>query len=83
MLKVCVVFVCFDDTTFASRDTNEKKLFSIQGWRRSHRPSLYDISIIDEEEDRNKDPELQADEKTLANTSTNQGRPLPIYTVTK
>ncbi|XP_037024313.1 sodium/hydrogen exchanger 9B1-like isoform X3 [Bradysia coprophila] len=63
--------------------TKTKPLHVVEGWRRSHRPSLYDISIIDEEEDRSKDPELQTDEKTLANTSTNQGRPLPIYTVTK
>lgn len=63
--------------------TKTKPLHVVEGWRRSHRPSLYDISIIDEEEDRSKDPELQTDEKTMANTSTNQGRPLPIYTVTK
>ncbi|KAJ6649754.1 Sodium/hydrogen exchanger 9B2 [Pseudolycoriella hygida] len=63
--------------------TKTKPLHVVEGWRRSHRPSLYDISIIDEEEDRSKDPELQNDEKTIANTCSNQGRPLPIYTVTK
>jgi len=63
--------------------TKTKPLHVVEGWRRSHRPSLYDISIIDEEEDRSKDPELQTDQKTMANTNTNQGRPLPIYTVTK
>lgn len=40
---------------------------------------MYDISIIDEEEERSHDPELQTDAKTLANTNTNQGTPLPIY----
>lgn len=31
----------------------------IEGWRRSHRPSIRDISIIDEEEER-EDPETDA-----------------------
>lgn len=31
----------------------------IEGWRRSHRPSIRDISIIDEEEERD-DPETDA-----------------------
>lgn len=52
------------------------------GWRRSHRPSLYDISIIDEKEER-EDPELQTenDEKTAENTNSNANKPL--YTITK
>lgn len=40
------------------------------GWRRSHRPSLYDISIIDETEER-EDPELSGDIETETNTNTN------------
>lgn len=73
---------------YSFRTVNSCFFFQFLGWRRSHRPSLYDISIIDEEEDRNNDPELQSDEKTIANTTANQqhtvqGRPLPIYTVTK
>lgn len=53
------------------------------GWRRSHRPSLYDISIIDEKEER-EDPELQSenDEKTAENTNSNANHK-PIYTITK
>lgn len=35
----------------------------VEGWRRSHRPSIYDISIIDEEEER-EDPEDADDNKT-------------------
>ncbi|XP_037045035.1 sodium/hydrogen exchanger 9B2-like [Bradysia coprophila] len=50
------------------------------GWTR--RPSLYDLSIKDaDEEDRIRHPELRVDKQTAANTNTNQGRPLPIYTV--
>lgn len=50
------------------------------GWTR--RPSLYDLSIKDaDEEDRIRNPELRIDKQTMANTSQNQGRPLPIYTV--
>ncbi|XP_055859226.1 sodium/hydrogen exchanger 9B1 isoform X2 [Episyrphus balteatus] len=41
-----------------------------EGWRRSHRPSLRDISIIDEEEER-EDPELPEDKTTTENTQTN------------
>lgn len=59
-----------------------KALLTVSGWRRSRRPSLYDISIKDEdEEERIKHPELQIDRQTMANTNTNQGRPLPIYTL--
>lgn len=54
----------------------------ISGWRRSHRPSLYDISIIDEKEER-EDPELQPDEKTTENTQSNAHKPPPVYTITK
>lgn len=55
------------------------------GWRRSHRPSLYDISIIDEEEERD-DPEKREElDEAKSNSKKNSvvGRPLPIYTVTK
>lgn len=52
------------------------------GWRRSHRPSLYDISIIDEKEER-EDPEMQPDEKTTENTQSNAHMPPPVYTITK
>lgn len=52
------------------------------GWRRSHRPSLYDISIIDEKEER-EDPEMQPDEKTTENTQSNAHKPPPVYTITK
>lgn len=44
--------------------------FPFAGWRRSHRPSLYDISIIDEKEER-EDPELNGDIETNTNTNTN------------
>lgn len=50
------------------------------GWRRSHRPSLYDISIIDEQEER-EDPEMQKDEVTLENTNSNAN--ITVFTVTK
>lgn len=52
------------------------------GWRRSHRPSLYDISIIDEKEER-EDPEMKPDEKTTENTQSNAHMPPPVYTITK
>lgn len=54
------------------------RLFS--GWRRSHRPSLYDISIIDEQEER-EDPELQEDQLTMGNTNSNANK--PVFTITK
>lgn len=54
-------------------------IFHILGWRRSHRPSLYDISIIDEKEER-EDPELQ-DEETTGNTNTNANK--TVFTITK
>lgn len=52
------------------------------GWRRSHRPSLRDISIIDEEEER-EDIENVLDNPTLVNTNSNSQIAGPIYTVTK
>lgn len=54
--------------------------FPIIGWRRSHRPSLYDISIIDEQEER-EDPDMQKDELTVENTNSNAN--IPVYTVAK
>lgn len=61
---------------------NKKQKITATGWRRSHRPSLYDISIIDEQEER-EDPEIPSehDGKTAANTSTNASK--PVYTITK
>lgn len=60
------------------------------GWRRSHRPSLYDISIIDEEEDDREDPErdeMNEDESKKEHTivkEPSKGVPLPNYSsVTK
>lgn len=44
--------------------------FCDAGWRRSHRPSIRDISIIDEEEER-EDPELSEDKETADNTQCN------------
>lgn len=52
------------------------------GWRRSHRPSLYDISIIDEEEERDPENVVSVD-KTPSKKNSVVGRPLPVYTVTK
>jgi hypothetical protein len=59
------------------------KPFLFKGWRRSHRPSMHDISIIDEEEER--DPELGPDSNTIANTQCNSqlNVPQPAYTITK
>jgi hypothetical protein len=65
------------------------KFHPITGWRRSHRPSLRDISIIDEEEERDDfDPEIQPDQKTINNTlknahSTGNLAQLPAFTITK
>lgn len=50
------------------------------GWRRSHRPSLYDISIIDETEER-EDPEAQENQQTVENTNCNSNK--TVYTITK
>lgn len=71
----------------------EKLLFSLRfvslGWRRSHRPSLRDISIIDEEEERdNMDPEIAPDKNTMNNTMKNANSnsnlaQLPAFTITK
>lgn len=52
----------------------------ILGWRRSHRPSLYDISIIDEKEERD-DPEcldIETTETTNSNTNANK----TVFTIT-
>ncbi|XP_026461632.1 sodium/hydrogen exchanger 9B2 [Ctenocephalides felis] len=67
----------------------------IEGWRRSHRPSIRDISIIDEEEERDDldddIPPSEYTEATAQNTTANAqnsfqrsgvvelGRPLPNY----
>ncbi|XP_011186548.2 sodium/hydrogen exchanger 9B1 isoform X2 [Zeugodacus cucurbitae] len=50
--------------------TRTKQPQVLEGWRRSHRPSIRDISIIDEEEER-EDPELPADKTTADNTQSN------------
>ncbi|XP_055589176.1 sodium/hydrogen exchanger 9B2 isoform X1 [Uranotaenia lowii] len=52
-----------------------------EGWRRSHRPSLHDISIIDEDEER-EDIEGIADEDTAANTLSN-AQTSSVFAVTK
>lgn len=69
---------------------HEMFLFISVGWRRSHRPSLYDISIIDEEEDDREDPEkdeVSDDEEKKERTivkEPSKGVPLPNYSsVTK
>lgn len=53
------------------------------GWRRSHRPSIRDISIIDEDEERDDfdDPEIAPDSNTIRNTL--QNTQLPQVTITK
>lgn len=62
---------------------------SVLGWRRSHRPSLRDISIDEEDEDCDKsDPELGQDVNTLQNTLQNAHSikdltQIPAFTVTK
>lgn len=71
----------------------EKLIFILRfvslGWRRSHRPSLRDISIIDEEEERdNMDPEFAPDKNTINNTMKNAHSnsnltQLPAFTITK
>lgn len=55
---------------FALKRSESTNAFcTVLGWRRSHRPSLYDISVIDEREER-EDPELQNDHHTIGNTNT-------------
>lgn len=56
--------------SFRSQTNYRDFFFTFVGWRRSHRPSLYDISIIDEKEER-EDPELDGDIETNTNTNTN------------
>lgn len=62
---------------------------SFAGWRRSHRPSLRDISIIDEEEERDaQDPEMGPDNRTYQNTIQNAHSvgnltQVPAFTITK
>jgi hypothetical protein len=67
---------------------------AILGWRRSHRPSLYDISIIDEEEERDndpdsEDPEIKPDLHTVQNTIQNAQsfnnlpQQMPAFTISK
>ncbi|XP_075149828.1 na[+]/H[+] hydrogen antiporter 1 isoform X2 [Haematobia irritans] len=50
--------------------TKTKQPQVVEGWRRSHRPSMRDISIIDEEEER-EDPEIPDDKETVDNTHNN------------
>ncbi|KAH8411903.1 hypothetical protein KR222_002094, partial [Zaprionus bogoriensis] len=50
--------------------TKTKQPQILTGWRRSHRPSIRDISIIDEEEER-EDPEMPTDKQTQDNTQSN------------
>lgn len=61
---------------------NQRFILFAAGWRRSARPSMHDISIIEEEEDR--DPEMKPDNRTLANTHSNSlNVPTPTFTITK
>ncbi|XP_030376902.1 sodium/hydrogen exchanger 9B2 isoform X2 [Scaptodrosophila lebanonensis] len=62
--------------------TKTKQPQILEGWRRSHRPSIRDISIIDEEEER-EDPELPADKETQDNTQSNAHIPNISYTYNK
>ncbi|XP_055684840.1 sodium/hydrogen exchanger 9B2 isoform X2 [Lutzomyia longipalpis] len=64
--------------------TKTRQPHIVEGWRRSHRPSLRDISIIDEEEER-EDPEDVPDKSTINNTKTNThvSPNEPVFTVTK
>ncbi|XP_063699645.1 sodium/hydrogen exchanger 9B2 [Culicoides brevitarsis] len=59
-----------------------KQPVNTEGWRRSHRPSLHDISIIDEEEERD-DPESPSDKTTRDNTASNRHLTAPSFTITK
>ncbi|TDG45672.1 hypothetical protein AWZ03_007947 [Drosophila navojoa] len=54
----------------------------LTGWRRSHRPSIRDISIIDEEEER-EDPETPRDKETDDNTQSNAHLTNLSYTANK
>ncbi|XP_060663049.1 sodium/hydrogen exchanger 9B2-like [Drosophila nasuta] len=60
--------------------TKTKQPQILTGWRRSHRPSIRDISIIDEEEER-EDPETPKDKQTQENTENNAH--IPNYSYTK
>lgn len=58
-----------------------KIYFKNAGWRRSHRPSLYDISIINEDPEERDDPERNIDRKI--SEATNMSKNAPVFTVTK
>ncbi|KAL7742052.1 hypothetical protein ACLKA6_018300 [Drosophila palustris] len=62
--------------------TKTKQPQVLTGWRRSHRPSIRDISIIDEEEER-EDPEIPEDKQTQDNTQNNAHIPNYSYTYNK
>lgn len=62
--------------------TKTKQPQVLEGWRRSHRPSMRDISIIDEEEERD-DPEIPTDKTTADNTQSNAHIPNILYTTKK
>ncbi|KAH8411908.1 hypothetical protein KR222_002110, partial [Zaprionus bogoriensis] len=62
--------------------TKTKQPQILTGWRRSHRPSIRDISIIDEEEER-EDPEMPTDKQTQDNTQNNVQIPNYSYTYNK
>ncbi|XP_055372212.1 sodium/hydrogen exchanger 9B2 isoform X2 [Condylostylus longicornis] len=53
----------------------------LEGWRRSHRPSMRDISIIDEEEER-EDPESSDDNKGTTQANTNTNANTNVYSIT-
>ncbi|XP_060662846.1 sodium/hydrogen exchanger 9B2-like isoform X1 [Drosophila nasuta] len=62
--------------------TKTKQPQVLTGWRRSHRPSIRDISIIDEEEER-EDPEVPTDKETHDNTQNNAHLTNLSYTASK
>ncbi|EDW78011.2 uncharacterized protein Dwil_GK24783, isoform A [Drosophila willistoni] len=62
--------------------TKTKQPQDLTGWRRSHRPSIRDISIIDEEEER-EDPEIPEDKETQDNTHNNAHIPTISYSYNK
>lgn len=64
---------------YETKIINYNTFYFQKGWRRSHRPSIRDISIIDEEEER-EDPELSEDKETADNTQTNAHIPNLTFT---
>ncbi|CRL01326.1 CLUMA_CG014448, isoform A [Clunio marinus] len=81
------ILISLTGTKLLSKTTQPQ---NVEGWRRSHRPSIRDISIIDEDEEKDleADPELSPDKNTRNNTmqnahSSNNMQQLPAFTITK